>query len=126
VKAAKKAFDLRGRVSEGSVSTLMTTSIRQTATSKKNAKIWNRRSVPILTIPARTRALALIYNLYLGQFEKAIELASACTRLEPSAPFGYAHAAGSYMALNHPEEARSTLQRAVAAKANNLFVHQPL
>jgi tetratricopeptide (TPR) repeat protein len=39
VEAAKKAFDLRERVSEGSVSTLMTTSIRQTATSKKNAKI---------------------------------------------------------------------------------------
>ncbi len=66
------------------------------------------------------------YNVYYGQFEKAIQLASQFTQIEPAAPFGYVHAAGPYMALNRLEEARSVLQRALDAKADNLFVHEEL
>ena len=32
--------------------------------------------------------LALEYNLYYADFEKAIAMANECTRLEPNAPFG--------------------------------------
>jgi tetratricopeptide (TPR) repeat protein len=63
--------------------------------------------------------LALVYNLFYGQFDKAIPLASESARVEPSAPFGYEHAALGYMSLNRLEEARSLLQRAVDAKADN-------
>ncbi len=70
--------------------------------------------------------LALEYELYYGEFEKAIPIANEFTRLEPNAPFGYAHAAGSYMALNRVEEARSVLQQAQDTKADNLFIHQQL
>jgi len=70
--------------------------------------------------------LALEYDLYYGQFDKAIQFGNEFSRLDPASPFGYAHTAGSYMALNRLEEARSTLQRAVDAKADNLFIHQQL
>jgi tetratricopeptide (TPR) repeat protein len=50
-------------------------------------------------------------------------LSRECARLEPRAPFGNFHAALPYMALNRPEEARSILQRAVDAKADNFFIH---
>ena len=53
-------------------------------------------------------------------------MANESSRLEPGAPFGYFHAARPYMALNRLEEARSIMQRAVDAKADNLFVHQLL
>jgi len=53
-------------------------------------------------------------------------LANEFMRLEPNAPFGYVHAAGPYMALNRLEEARSILQKAIDARADNLFIHQEL
>jgi eukaryotic-like serine/threonine-protein kinase len=46
--------------------------------------------------------------------------------LLPGAPFGYVHAALPYMALNRFEEARTILQRAIDAKADNLFIHEEL
>ncbi len=42
--------------------------------------------------------LALLYNLFYGQYEKAIPLANEASRLEPAAPFGYIHAGLAYMA----------------------------
>src|SRR5271165_2164350 len=49
-------------------------------------------------------------------------MANECKRIEAVAPFGYVHAAVSYMAMNRLEEARAVLQRSVDLKADNYFV----
>jgi len=124
VEAARKAFDLKDRVSEKE--RFYITDHFYTATGDIDK---DRATLELAerTYPNDSSAfanLALEYNLYFGQFDKAIAQADEFTRLEPTAPFGYAHTAGGYMALNRFEEARSVLQRAVDMKADNLFVHQ--
>jgi tetratricopeptide (TPR) repeat protein len=126
VEAARKAFDLRGRVSERErfyIDDHFYTATGDIEKEKENLEL------AIRTYPNDSGAytnLALEYNLFYGQFDKAIQFGNEFTRLDPASPFGYAHTAASYVALNRLEEARSTLQRAVDAKADNLFIHQQL
>ena len=126
VELAKKAFDLRQRVSERErfyIDDHFYTANGDVEKDKESLEL------AIHTYPNDATAyanLALIYGIYYGQFDKAIQLANDFTRLEPAAPFGYVHAASSYMALNRLEEARSNLQQALNAKADNLFVHDAL
>ena len=126
VDAAKKAFDLRGRVSNRErfyIDDHFYTESGDIEKDKENLEL------AIRTYPNDSTAyanLALVYDLYYGQFDKAIQFGDEFSRLEPASPFGYAHTSGSYIALNRLEEARSTLQRAVEAKADNLFIHQQL
>ena len=126
VAEAKKAFDLRDRVSERErfyIDDHYYTASGDIEKDKENLEL------AIRTYPNDSSAyanLALINNLYYGQFETAIQLGNEFSRLEPGAPFGYVHTAQPYIALNRLEEARSTLQRAMDAKADNLFVHQTI
>jgi len=126
VAEAKKAFDLRDRVSERErfyIDDHYYTESGDIEKDKENLEL------AIRTYPNDSSAyanLALINNLYYGQFETAIQLGNEFSRLEPGAPFGYVHTAQPYIALNRLEEARSTLQRAMDAKADNLFVHQTI
>ena len=126
VVEAKKAFDLRDRVSERErfyIDDHYYTAAGDIEKDKEDLEL------AIRTYPNDSSAyanLALLNNLDYAQYEKAIQLGSEFSRLEPGAPFGYVHTAQPYMALNRLEEARSTLQRAVDAKADNLFVHQSL
>ena len=123
VDAAKKAFDLRERVSERE--RFYITDHFYTASGDLDKDSQTLESA-IKAYPNDSSAfanLALENNLFFGNYEKAITLANEFTRLEPNAPFGYDHAAQSYMALNRMEEARSVMQRAVDAKADNLFIH---
>jgi eukaryotic-like serine/threonine-protein kinase len=124
VEAARKAFELKDRVSERE--RFYITDHFYTATGDIDK---NRATLELAerTYPNDSSAyanLALEYGLYFGQFDKAIEEGDEFTRLESWSPFGYAHSAGGYMALNRIEEARSVLQRAVDVKADNLFIHQ--
>jgi serine/threonine protein kinase/tetratricopeptide (TPR) repeat protein len=124
VEAARKAFDLKDRVSERE--RFYITDHFYTATGYIDK---DRATLELAerTYPNDSSAyanLALEYGLYFGQYDKAIAQGDEFTRIEPTAPFGYAHAAGGYMALNRIEESRSVLQRAVDMKADNLFIHQ--
>ena len=124
VEAARKAFDLRGRVSDRERFYIDDHFYTESGDIEKDREDLE---LAIRAYPNDASAyanLALEYDLYYGQFDKAIQFGNEFSRLEPAAPFGYAHTAGSYMALNRLEEARSTLQRAVDAKADNLFIHQ--
>jgi eukaryotic-like serine/threonine-protein kinase len=126
VESAKKAFDLRERVSERERFYITDHFYTSTGDIEKDMETLQSAIKAYPNDSSPFSNLALEYNLYYGQFEKAIPLANEFTRLEPNAPFGYVHAAGPYMALNRLEEARSILQRAIDAKADNLFVHQQL
>ncbi|MGC2245617.1 MAG: protein kinase [Terriglobales bacterium] len=126
VEAARKAFDLRDRVSERERFYIDDHLYTSTGDIEKNKATLE---LAIQAYPNDFSAfgnLALEYNVYYGQFDKAISTGNECIRLAPHAPFGYVHVAGPYMALNRLEEARSTLQRALDAKADNLFVHEEL
>src|SRR6202142_1520627 len=123
---AKKAFDLRDRVSERERFYIDDHFYSAIGDIEKNKETLE---LAIRAYPNDSSAfgnLALEYNLFYGQFAKAIPLATECTRLESSAPFGYFHTAVPYMALNRFEEARSLMHSAVAAKADNMFIHQLL
>jgi serine/threonine protein kinase/tetratricopeptide (TPR) repeat protein len=126
VESAKRAFDLRERVSERERFYITGHFYTSTGDIEKNMETLQSAIKAYPNDSSPFSNLALEYNLYYGQFEKAIPLANEFTRLEPNAPFGYVHAALPYMALNRLEEARSILQRAIDAKADNLFVHQQL
>ena len=126
VEFAKKAFDLRDRVSERERYYILSHYYFAIGDIEKEKETLE---LAIKAYPNDSTAfgnLALEYNLFYGQFEKAIPLANESSRLEPVSPYGYLHAAIAYLALNRLEEARSVLQRAVDEKADNLFVHQLL
>src|SRR5271166_3959890 len=104
VEEAKKAFDLRERVSERERFYITDHFYTATGYIEKDKETLE---LAIKTYPNDSSAysnLALIYNLFYGDYEKAIPLANEFTRLEPTASFGYEHAAGPYMALNRVEE----------------------
>ncbi|HEY6304114.1 MAG TPA: protein kinase [Terriglobales bacterium] len=126
VEEAKEAFDLRERVSERERFYITDHFYTANGDIEKDKETLE---LAIKTYPNNSNPypnLALIYSLFYGDYEKAIPLANQFTRLEPNAPFGYEHAAQPYMALNRVEESRSILQQAVAAKADNLFIHESL
>ncbi len=126
VEAAKKAFDLRERVSERERFYIDDHFYTTNGNVEKDEEDLE---LAIHTYPNDSTAyanLALIDSVFYGRFDKALSLANEFTRLEPTAPFGYVHAAGPYLALNRLEEARSTLQRAVDARADNLFIREEL
>jgi tetratricopeptide (TPR) repeat protein len=126
VEAARKAFDLRDRVSERERFYIDDHFYTTTGDIEKNKQALELaiRTYPNDSSPFAN--LAVEYNIYYGQYEKAIPLANEFTRLESAAPFGYVHSALAYTALNRLDEARSILQRAEDAKADNLFVHELL
>ncbi|HEV2115852.1 MAG TPA: protein kinase [Terriglobales bacterium] len=123
---AQKAFDLRERISDRERFYIVDHYYTATGDIEKDKE---NLELAVKAYPNDSTAfcnLALEYNLYYADFEKAIPVANECIRLEPNTPFGYVHAALGYMALGRVEEARSVLKRAVDAKADNLFVHQGL
>jgi serine/threonine protein kinase/tetratricopeptide (TPR) repeat protein len=126
VEVAKKAFDLRDRVSDRERFYIDDHFYTSSGNVDKDRQTLE---LAIQTYPNNSSAygnLAVLYSIFLGEYEKAIPAANESTRFEPAAPFGYSMAAGSYMALNRVEEAQSILQRAIDAKADNLFIHQQL
>jgi len=125
-EAARKAFDLRDRVSERERFYIDDHLYTSTGDIEKNKATLE---LAIQAYPNDYSAygnLALEYDVYFGQFDKAIANGNECIRWAPHAPFGYVHVAGPFMALNRLEEARSVLQQAMDAKADNLFIHEQL
>ncbi len=122
VEVARKAFDLRERVSERERFYITDHFYTATGDIEKQKETLELATKAYPNDSAAFGNLAIVYEYY-GQYEKAIQLANECARLEPAAPFGYYHAALPYMALNRLEEARSILQRSVDNKADNFFIH---
>ena len=126
VESARKAYDLRERVSERERFYVMDHFYTVNGDIDKDKETLEGAIKAYPNDGSAFANLALVYGLYFGQYDKALAAADEFTRQEPHAPFGYAHAATAYMALNRLEEARATLQQAVEMKADNLFIHQQL
>ena len=88
VEAAKKAFDLRERVSERERFYITDHFYTATGDLEKNTEALESAIKAYPNDASAFANLALEYNLFYGQFEKSIPLANECTRLEPNAPFG--------------------------------------
>ncbi|HLW86579.1 MAG TPA: protein kinase [Candidatus Sulfotelmatobacter sp.] len=126
VEVAKKAFDLRERVSEREGYYIAGHYYSATGDLEKERETLELGTKAYPNDSTNFGNLAVVDDAYYGQYDKALQAANECMRLEPAAPFGYVHAAASYMAMNRLEEARSVLQRSVDAKADNYFVHAEL
>jgi eukaryotic-like serine/threonine-protein kinase len=74
-----------------------------------------RQTYPRDTIPYDNGALA--YN-QLGQYEKAVDLASQAMRIDPDDGYGYSNLTMAYMGLNRFDEAESVAKQAAARKIN--------
>lgn len=126
LEEAKKAFDLRDRVSERERFYIDDHYYSAIGDIEKNKEVLELATRAYPNDSSAFGNLALIYNLFYGQYDRAITYGGECARIEPDAPYGYFHAAYGYMALNRFEESRTMLQRAITAKADNMFVHQLL
>ena len=123
VEVAKKAFDLRERVSEREGFYIAGHYYSATGDLEKERETLELAAKAYPNDSTAFGNLAVLADAYYGQFDKALQMANECKRLEPVAPFGYVHAAISYMAMNRLEEARAVLQQSVDMKADNYFVH---
>ena len=113
---ARKAFDLRDRVSEREKFYISSNYYRSvTYEIEKNIEtleLW-KQEYPRDFGP-RTN-LADQY-LQIGRFDKALAEASEAKRLNPNARYPYANMAMAYMGLNRFEEAKTILQEALAQR----------
>ena len=111
---AKKAFELRDRVSERErfyIAARYYDSVTgETNKTIENYETW-RGTYPRDYIPWTN--LAGLY-LNLGQCDKALEEARGATKLEPDRPFAFLNLATAYMGLNRLEEAKAILDKALA------------
>jgi serine/threonine protein kinase/tetratricopeptide (TPR) repeat protein len=126
IEEAKKAFDLRERVSEREryyIADHFYSAAGDVEKDKENLELATK-AYP--NDPSAFDNLALIYNFDFGDYEKALSVANEALRLDPNSPFGFLHTATAFMGLNRFEESRSVLQREVDAKADNLFAHRNL
>jgi serine/threonine protein kinase/tetratricopeptide (TPR) repeat protein len=122
---AKKAYDLRDRVSEREryrISALYFQNVTGEVEKATEAyELW-AKSYPRDEIPRGS--LGFLYSA-LGQYEKAIAETEAQQRLEPTIA-GYANLAGLYINVNRLKDARQTLQEAQQKNFDGLFIRTGL
>jgi serine/threonine protein kinase/tetratricopeptide (TPR) repeat protein len=125
-EALKKAYELRDRGSEREKFYIQAHYYDEVTLDPIKALAvyaeW-RQTYPRDTTAFENAALA--YSS-IGQFDKALDLASQAIRLDPKDPYAYDNLSGSYMGLNRFDEAKSVAEQAVAQKVDGLGVHMSL
>jgi tetratricopeptide (TPR) repeat protein len=122
---AKKAYDLRERVSEREryrISALYLTNVTSEVEKAIEAyELW-AKSYPRDFVPYGN-----LGNLYscLGQYDKAIAETEASQRLDPGI-VGYANLGIDYTAVNRLKDARQTLQEAQQKNFDDLYIREDL
>jgi eukaryotic-like serine/threonine-protein kinase len=120
----KKAFALRERVSEHErfyidhhyFGTVLGDARRHVETMELYRRTYPRDPTPVIN-------LALEYS-FLGEMEKALEVAQDAVRLDPSQPTAYEALVEAYVRLGRWDEARTVGQRAVAQKTDSNITHE--
>jgi serine/threonine protein kinase/tetratricopeptide (TPR) repeat protein len=111
---AKKAFELRDRVSERErfyiAARYYDVVTGETNKAIESYETW-RRTYPRDYTPWTN--LAYLY-LNLGQCDKALEEARGAMKLDPDRPFAVLNLAAAYMGLGRLEEAKAILEKALA------------
>lgn len=104
--AATKAYELRDRVSERErfyIESGYYSTRGDDARRRKTYEAW-KQTYPRDTPPRNNLAIVLFDA---GEFEAAVQEASAANRLDPAVPFPYANLCTGYIALNKLGEARA-------------------
>jgi tetratricopeptide (TPR) repeat protein len=122
-----RAYALRDRVSEreryhitASWHSLVTGDLdREIATYELWAAQYPRDWLPRMN-------LAEIQAAVLGNYRRALSLASEAEQLEPEQPYSAAIMAAAHMALNELGAARKVLDRALARKLDHAQIHEEL
>jgi eukaryotic-like serine/threonine-protein kinase len=122
---AKKAYDLRERVSERERYRISALYFQNVTVEVEKAieayELW-AKSYPRDFVPYGN-----LGNLYscLGQYDKAIAETEASQRLDPGI-VGYANLGTDYTAVNRLKDARQTLQEAQQKNFDDLFIREDL
>ena len=121
--ALKKAYELRDRASEREKFYIQahyydTVTLDLEKASAVYAE-W-RQTYPRDTLPYDNAALTFGE---LGQYDKALDMASQAMRLDSKDAYSYANLAEAYEALNRFDEAKSIGEQAVALKLDGAAVH---
>jgi len=122
---AKKAYDLRDRVSEREKYRISALYFDEGTSEVEKAteayELW-ARSYPRDMVPHIN--LGAIYNA-LGQFDKSIAETETSLRLEPTIG-GYGNQATNYIAVNRLKDARQTLQEAQQKNFDSMIIRSDL
>ena len=120
---AKKAFDLRDRVTERE-KLIITADYYDSVTGEMEkadqayemyTRIYPREPGPYILLGSD--------SMILGQYEKAAAETREALRLEPTDATGYANLGQIYMALNRFDEARTTIEEAQGRKLEGISLH---
>ena len=119
----KKAYALRDRVSEHEKYRIAALYYQNVTGELEQAiqvyELW-AKSYPQDVVPPGT--LGAIYSS-LGQYEKSLAETQEALRLEPNAVFVYANLAGTYLALNRPDDAKKAIEQAQQRNLEGDFLH---
>jgi serine/threonine protein kinase/tetratricopeptide (TPR) repeat protein len=120
---ANKAFELREHLSEREKYRISAFyySFATGEIGKANQvyELW-RQSYPRDNVPAGNLGNN---HMWLGQWEKALPEVQEALRLEPNSIVGIINVAWVNLALNRTEEARSTLEQALARQLDGMYLH---
>src|SRR5262249_7338347 len=119
---SQKAFDLRARVSEREryrIGARYYTDVTgELDKARQTYELW-RQSYPRDPLPSES--LGDIYRRR-GRWEKALRETEDTGRLDPNSAMFNSNQAWAQLALNRREEARSTLEKALARKLDSQFI----
>ena len=121
---AKKAYDLRDRVSEREkyrITSLYYTYVTgELEQASQVYQLW-AKSYPQDAVPPGN--LGDAYTC-LGQYAKAVSQTQEALRLEPNVVINYGNLAVSYFALNRLDDAKKAIEQAQERKLDGDFLHQ--
>ncbi len=117
-----KAFELRDRASEREKFYILSHYYADSGQLDKGITALElyKQTYPRDSVPYNN--LANIY-LQLGQFENALDDAKKCIELDPASALGWANLAAAYLGLNRTDEARVSLDSALAKNLSYIGLH---
>jgi tetratricopeptide (TPR) repeat protein len=125
-ESARKAFDLRSRVSERE-RFYIESMYQMTVTGNAEAacKVFEAWELAYPRDDVAPFNLSTQYSL-LGEFEKVLAAQQRNFRLDPESAFSYINLAGAYLALNRIDEAKATTQEGMAKHPDLTIFHRLL
>jgi serine/threonine protein kinase/tetratricopeptide (TPR) repeat protein len=120
---AKKAFELRDRVSERERFNI--TSKYYTSVTGEVDKLIETFNLWKQTYPQDYTAHNNLGAAYsgVGQYEKAISEAQETLRIDPNEAFGYSNLGWNYLELNRYAEAKAIFEQALAKNLGTYYIH---
>jgi len=121
----KKAFELKDRASERERLYITAHYYEDSGQIDKGIQAYEvyKQTYPRDFIASGN--LAVTYG-QLGQFDKALENARESLNLKPDGANGYINLAGTYITLNRLDEAKATMNAALARNLGGTLVHETL